>query len=189
MKTLLIWFMLLSPILTLGQSSILFEKHNGILKTACSGGNKGNSTFKTTLGNFEKILLSKSTKKTFENTLPQFIDEPLRVTFSYNEETSNHDLPNYEIKYVLLKAGQIDKSLIVVIGQNIENPIQSINLLRVSSTLADQMIQDAKNKGYLTRESRNTIFNKYYTDKKRKLYLSIQARNDGEGYNIQISKY
>lgn len=189
MKKLFIWFLLLSPITSLGQSPSLYEMHNNILKNSCSGGNKGSSTFRTSLSSLEKILVTKSTKKTFDSSLPQFIDEPLRVTFSYNDETKEHDLPNYEIKYVLLKAGQIDKSLIVIIDKDIKNPIQSINLLGVPSIQADQIIQEAKNKGYLIRETRNTIYNKYYTDKKRKLYLSIQARNDGQGYNIKLSRY
>lgn len=171
-----------------GQTPANFEINNKILKDACTGGSSGKGTFKTDLNSLEYILTSKMNKKSLDKTLPHFVDDPLRVTFSYNDETKDHDLPNYEISYVILKKGKIDKTFIAVISMNINNPIQSIMLLGVSSLEADQVIQAAKNNGYLTRETRNSILNKYYSDKKRKLYLEVAARSDGQGFNITISK-
>lgn len=184
----LIVFLCVSTLYTFGQSLSKYEIHNQILKENCSGGDIGNGTFNNRLNSLEQILITGISKKNFDKTLPHFVDDPLRVTFSYNEETKEHDVPDYEINYTLLKNGQIDKSFIITIKRNIENPISKIHLQHITGLESDRYIDELKKKGYLYRESRSGIVSKHYFNKSKNIYVTITRRMDGSGFNMELSK-
>lgn len=173
--------------LSFGQNPEYFEKHNKILKERCTGGSIGNGTFNTRLTYLEQILMSKMTKKALDKTLPHFVDEPSRVTFSYNETTKEHDLPNYEIHYTLLKNGQIDKSLGITIKNSIDGAISMIYLLDINSLSADNYIDGLKKRGYIFRETLSNHSMKKYWNKSKNIYATISRRVDG-GFNLTLLK-
>lgn len=172
--------------LLFGQDPSTFEAHKKILKDRCTGGSTGNGTFNTRLSSLEQILLSKTTKKTFDKTLPHFVDEGT-VTFSYNEATKKHDLPNYEIHYTLLKNGQIDKSLGITISNSIDGYVSMIYLYNINSLSADTYIDELKKRGYIFRESLSNRSTKKYFNKSKNIHATISRRMDG-GFNLELLK-
>lgn len=185
MKKLLILLALLFPIAIKAQNPEKFDQHRKIAREACVGG-KGNGTFKTSLSSLEKVLLGKMTKKSLDKTLPQFTDEG-NVTFSYNDITKDHDIPNYEISYVLLKNGNPTENLVVTIDKNINSIIREITILDISNLKCDKLIQSLLQSGYMFRSSISNYQTKYYSDKKRGLEVIISRRVYG-GFNFRIFK-
>lgn len=185
MKKLLIFLILSLPILLKAQNPEKFDLHRKIAREACVGG-KGNATFRPSLSMMEKVLLNKMSKKSLDKTLPQFTDEG-NVTFSYNDATKDHDIPSYEITYVLLKNGNPTESFIITIEKDINNAISGINLLNIPSLKCDKLIQSLLQSGYMFRSSISNYQKKYYSDKKRNLEVTVARRRYG-GFNFNISK-
>lgn len=134
----------------------------------------------------EKILLTKSNKKSLDKILPSFTDDG-EVRFSYNDETKDHDIPSYEITYVLLKNGNPTESFIVTINKDINNAISGINILNIPSLKCDNLIQSLLQSGYIFHSSISNYQKKYYSDMKRNLEVTVARRRNG-GFNFNISK-
>ncbi len=176
---------LILPSIAKSQGPSKYEYHRKIIDSVCVGG-KGNNTFIIGLTNFEKILLTKTTRKGLEKVLPAFSNEG-KVSFSYNDQTKDHDMPNYEIHYGFLKNGVPDGGVMVTVKNDINNPITALNVLKVSSLKTDQLIQAMKTSGYLFRESISKPSKKYFQNDKKGFFVIISSRADGS-FNFSITK-
>lgn len=185
MKKILLTVFLLIPFFIYAQSPEKYEYHNKLIKDACVGGN-GNGTFTATIPFIEKVLSTRMTKKSFDKTLPHFVDGG-KVGFSYNEKTNDHDVPEYEITYVLLKDGNPTISFITTIDKEINAPIIGINILNVTSLKCDKLIQSALGSGFYFRSSVSNSLKRYYSNDKKNLEIIVTKRRDG-GFNFYMFK-
>jgi hypothetical protein len=185
MKKISLTIALIIPLFIYAQSPDKYEYHNKLIKEACVGGN-GNGTFTASVPFMEKVLLTKMTKKSFDKTLPHFVDQG-KVGFSYNEKTNDHDVPEYEITYVLLKDGNPTNSFIITIGKEINAPITGINILSVTSLKCDKLIQSALGSGFYFRSSVSNSQKRYYSNDKKNLEIIVTKRRDG-GFNFYMFK-
>ncbi|SOD19772.1 hypothetical protein [Pedobacter xixiisoli] len=185
MKRILILIICLLPIITKAQDPSKYELHKKIISETCIGGN-GNGTFSLDFSSLQKTLIIKTNKKTFDKNLPNFVDEG-KVSFSYNEQTKDHDIPQYEITYVLLKNGNPTSSFIISIDKEISAPITGINVLDITSLKCDKLIQSALGSGFYFRSSVSNSLKRYYSNDKKKLEIIVTKRRDG-GFNFYIFK-
>lgn len=149
---------------------------------------KGNNTFVVTLSNLERIILPGISLKTFESSLPEWSSEKSNnsVSYSFNEKTKEHDIPNYKLVYTFYF-----KNKYYTCKAEISNLItQKIKHFEVSTVLNGEEIakfKTALSRNYYLNENLTDIFrHPTYNNKNNNVFI-IFKRDFGH-VTIEIAK-
>jgi hypothetical protein len=126
---------------------------------------EGNSTFSKTLTCFEKLIKGNLTKTKFEAFLPSWQIVETGVSLGYNEETEEHDLPEYSITYLLVMNGYM-VYVEIEMEKSPEAILNSINVSGLNSYEYDKLKDSLQRTGYLYRSNF-----KYYVNESKKIYI------------------
>ena len=161
------------------------EKYKQELNELKNKSGKGNSTFKVTLKQIEKILLYKYNRIKLQSIFPEWTIVDNSIKWNYNKKTDKWDKPRFVLQYYIKVSEDTHFWVNIEIDDKIENKISTIYLISINETNYNNFINSGIRNGYKYNYSRLT--KEYYKNETKKITFSPYIGS--YGHSIEINKY
>lgn len=182
----IISFFLLWNIQNAFAQSEMKEAHTKEINSYLNTSGKGKGTFKTSLKQLEYIISNKYTKEQIQSLFPEWTIVDRALSYVYNKETNNHDIPQFMLQYNLQFSNEEYFWVNIVINKDLSNKIHSIKLIGITEQTYNNLISESINSNYVYKYGNYTGVS--YENKTKRMVLKPYVSEDYV-YTMKIYNY